>query len=128
VIVDSSSLLAVVFREAGFELIRVKFEEANSRKISAVTLAEVSIVFRCRKGYENSRLLEELLSALRVEVIPFTESQALLAIDAHRRFGKGRHPAKLNLADCMAYALAIETGEPPLFTGNDFGQTDVLVA
>ena len=54
-----------------------------------------------------------------------TVEQALLACEAFRRFGKGRHPAALNIGDCFAYALAKATGEPLLFKGNDFARTDI---
>jgi ribonuclease VapC len=50
-----------------------------------------------------------------------------LAREAYRRFGKGRHPAGLNLGDCCAYALSRQTGEALLFKGDDFSQTDVRV-
>ena len=52
-----------------------------------------------------------------IEVGAATPSQARAARLAHRRFGKGRHPARLNLGDCFAYALARETGEPLLARG-----------
>jgi hypothetical protein len=35
------------------------------------------------------------------------------------------HPAALNLGDCFSYALSQAAGEPLLFRGNDFIQTDV---
>jgi ribonuclease VapC len=63
-----------------------------------------------------------------MHVVPFTASQARIAREAFRRYGKGRHPAALNFGDCMSYALARETGEELLFTGTDFSQTDVAVA
>lgn len=47
------------------------------------------------------------------------------AVDAYRRFGKGRHPAALNFGDCMAYAMASLSGEPLLYLGDDFGRTDL---
>ena len=60
--------------------------------------------------------------------MPFTEAQAWFARDAFRRYGKGRHPAKLNFGDCMSYALAKETGEELLFKETDFALTDIAVA
>jgi ribonuclease VapC len=51
--------------------------------------------------------------------------QADRALDAFTRFGKGRHPARLNLGDCFAYALASTLNEPLLFKGEDFGKTDI---
>ena len=61
-------------------------------------------------------------------IVAFTESQARLARAAFVRYGKGRHPAMLNFGDCIAYALARETGEELLFKGADFSQTDIAVA
>jgi ribonuclease VapC len=71
---------------------------------------------------------DAFMERLGLEVMPFTIEQARRARDAHRRFGKGRHPAKLNLGDCFSYALAQERNEPLLFKGDDFAQTDVKAA
>jgi ribonuclease VapC len=50
-----------------------------------------------------------------------------VACRAFSRFGKGRHRAGLNYGDCFSYALAISTGEPLLFKGEDFVHTDVTM-
>jgi ribonuclease VapC len=76
----------------------------------------------------KARELDPLLAALEVKIAPTTSQQALLAREAYRRFGKGNHPAKLNLGDCFAYALAKARGEPLLFKGGDFDRTDVQSA
>jgi ribonuclease VapC len=60
-----------------------------------------------------------------VEVVSFTADMATLAADAWRRFGKGRHPAGLNIIDCCAYALAALAGAPLLAVGDDFAKTDL---
>ena len=73
----------------------------------------------------RQRLAEEKAA---VEIVAVTAAQAELALTAYRRFGRGNHPAKLNYGDCFAYALAQETGEPLLFKGDDFGQTDIAAA
>lgn len=55
-----------------------------------------------------------------------TPGQALIAREAYRDFGKGSgHPASLNFGDCLTYALAKDLGEPLLFKGHDFSQTDI---
>ena len=69
-----------------------------------------------------------MLAGSKVEVVAFTAEHAALAREGWRRFGKGRHPAGLNLGDCFAYALARARNEPLLFKGDDFAQTDVKVA
>jgi ribonuclease VapC len=62
------------------------------------------------------------------ESVAADPDQAALAVEAFRRFGKGRHPAQLNIGDCFAYALAKATGEPLLFKGNDFALTGIVPA
>ena len=57
--------------------------------------------------------------------MPLSVDHTSLAIDTFRRFRKGRHPAGLNFGDCFSYALARATGEPLLFKGDDFLQTDI---
>jgi ribonuclease VapC len=66
-----------------------------------------------------------MVEQLRLEIVPFDRQQLVLAHEAYRRFGKGHHPAGLNLIDCAAYALARQRGEPLLFKGEDFARTDV---
>ncbi len=66
-----------------------------------------------------------LLEKAAVELVPVTSEHASAARRAWRRFGKGNHPAALNVGDCLAYALADATGEPLLFKGKDFAQTDI---
>ena len=62
-------------------------------------------------------------------MVPFDEEQATIAGDAYRDYGKGSgHPARLNLGDCYAYALASQTGEPLLYKGDDFSHTDLRSA
>jgi hypothetical protein len=47
------------------------------------------------------------------------------AVDAFRRYGKGRHRAALNFGDCMTYATARLAGESLSFIGDDFALTDL---
>jgi ribonuclease VapC len=63
-----------------------------------------------------------------IEIAPVTADQAAIACEVFRRFGRGRHPAGLNIGDTFAYALARVTGEPLLFKGADFAQTDITSA
>ena len=65
---------------------------------------------------------------MQIQLAPVTLEQAELARDAWRQFGRGNHPARLNLGDCFAYALAKDTGEPLLFKGNDSTLTDIPAA
>lgn len=74
---------------------------------------------------DSSALLERLLDELGIDEVPFGEIHWREAVDAFRRFGRGRHPAALNFGDCLTYAAATLAGEPLLFVGEDFSRTDV---
>jgi ribonuclease VapC len=81
------------------------------------------------RNREGGRLnLERLLNIVRIEVVSVTPQQAEMAIEAFRRFGRGRHRAALNIGDCFSYALSKATNLPLLFKGNDFIHTDIRPA
>jgi ribonuclease VapC len=97
---------------------------APSASVSAATILETSFVLRDPQA-------QEFLDAtiLGIDMIAFDARQLAVAREAHRRFGRGSgHPARLNFGDCFSYALAMTTGEPLLFKGNDFALTDVTPA
>jgi ribonuclease VapC len=124
VIVDSSAIVAILRREAEEEEFKQHIGRARA-KVSAVTLVETSIVV----GPRRFEALDEFVSEAPLEVVAFDGRQAMLAREAHRRYGrKSGSPAKLNLGDCMAYALAKVTSEPLLFKGDDFTHTDITPA
>lgn len=127
-IVDASALLAVVFREPGYEEILRTLEASEALAAGAPTLAETGIVLTARLGPAASGLLERLLDEFGIQEIPFGEMHWREAVEAFRRFGKSRHPAGLNFGDCMTHAVASLTGEPLLFNGDDFGLTDLEAA
>jgi ribonuclease VapC len=129
VIIDSSAFLAIVFREEGWEeLLRRILDAAPVVAAGAPTLAETAIVLSARLGERAAGLLERLLDELGVQEVPFGEVHWREAVDAFRRFGRGRHPASLNFGDCMTYAVAGLSGEPLLFVGDDFSKTDITKA
>jgi ribonuclease VapC len=89
---------------------------------------ETTMVLSRRRGQGARSWLRGFLRSVEAEAVPFTEEHLDAAIDAFLRFGRGRHPAKLNFGDCMAYAVAAVAGLPLLYTGNDFAQTDIPAA
>ncbi len=100
--------------------------ESPVNRISAGTYLEVSIVIDRARDPLVSRRLDELLAAGAFVIEPVTATQAHIARDAYRDFGRGSgHPASLNFGDCFAYALAREMSEPLLYKGDDFRQTDI---
>jgi ribonuclease VapC len=127
-VVDSSALLTIFFEEPDASVYAAAILNDTRRLISTATLVEVSIVAIRWRQPDPISALDLLTARLGLEVVPVDYEQALLARDGFRRFGKGRDKAGLNFGDCFAYALAKQSGEPLLFKGNDFGQTDVAVA
>jgi len=124
-VVDTSALLAVLFQEPEVDRIARSIASDPRRLASAFTVLETAIVVEARKGEPGGRELDLLLHRIDLESVPLTASQVEVARDAWRRFGRGKHPANLNIGDCCAYALARVSGEPMLFKGDDFPKTDV---
>lgn len=127
-IIDTSAILAVLFREPDATRIEDAIAHAWPRRMSVATLLEAAMVVEGRGGSPAGHELDVLLEKAGVELVAVTREQANAARNAWRRFGKGNHPAALNFGDCFAYALAETTGEPLLFKGKDFTRTDVQVA
>jgi ribonuclease VapC len=127
-IIDSSALLAMLLEEPEGHLFDVAIARSNICRISSAALLEASMILQSRRGEDGPRDLDLLIARFRIEIVAFSESQARLARDAFKRYGKGRHPAGLNFGDCMVYALARETGDDLLFKGSDFAQTDIAAA
>jgi ribonuclease VapC len=124
-VVDTSALVAILFNEPDAERFARALGEAPVRSLSAVTRVELSFVVEGRKGEAGRTDLELLLRTGNFEIVAVTPQQAEIAIDAFRRFGRGRHRAGLNIGDCFAYALAAAMGHPLLFKGDDFIHTDI---
>jgi ribonuclease VapC len=124
-VIDTSSLFAVLLRETNAARIAQAMESGSPRLLSAANLLETSMVIESRKGEAGGRELDLLLYRAAVEVVPVDQDQAEIARVAWRRFGKGRHPAGLNFGDCFAYALAKTRRLALLFDGDDFSRTDI---
>ncbi|HEY7852510.1 MAG TPA: type II toxin-antitoxin system VapC family toxin, partial [Caulobacteraceae bacterium] len=123
-----SAIVAILLGEADGPRFARAIEAAPRRLISAVTRVELSCVMEGRKGDLGRVALETFLEEGDIETVGVTARDADLAIDAFRRFGKGRHRAGLNIGDCFAYALASGASLPLLFKGDDFGHTDIRPA
>jgi ribonuclease VapC len=125
-VIDASGLLAILLDEPERRAFNEAIEAADARAMSVATLVELSIVLESRSGAEGLRDLDLFVVRAGIELVPVDLEQAHEARRAFSRFGRGRHPAGLNYGDCFAYALARVRGEPLLFKGEDFSQTDVL--
>jgi ribonuclease VapC len=127
-VIDTSAIVAILFDEperASFDRL---IADAGVRLISAVGRVEAAFVVEGRKGEAGRERLDRFFRLTGAEIVAVSAEQADLAVEAFRRFGRGRHPARLNIGDCFAYALAKTTGEPLLFKGGDFNLTDIAAA
>jgi ribonuclease VapC len=123
--VDSSALLAVFLDDEDRDRYLDTMLDATGLNMSAGSWLETGIVVDNRKDPVASMRLEDLRSALRIAIAPVTLAIADRGRAANMRYGRDGRPARLNYGDCFAYALAKETGEPLLFKGDDFAQTDI---
>ena len=124
-VIDTSAVLAILLQEPEAEALASAISDERIRIMSAVSFLETAIVIEARKGPAGGRELDLLLHKARIEIVSFNSEQAEIARDAWLHFGKGRHPAALNMGDCCSYALSRSSGEPLLFIGADFPRTDV---
>ena len=128
-IIDASALVAILFDEPeSTEFTRRIAATDEDRLISPVNFVEAGIRADDPRAPAKAATLDSLMEALAVDIAPISAEQARLARDAYRRFGKGRHPAGLNLGDCFAYALAKSRNESLLYKGDDFARTDIKAA
>jgi len=125
---DSSALIAILFAEPGHLDLVDRILEADHVRVGAPTLVETGLVFAGRRGTRGAESVEGLIAELGVSVVSFGETEGRLAVEAFRRFGRGRHPAALNYGDCLAYATAQAARDTLLFVGDDFAKTDIAAA
>src|ERR1044072_8938655 len=109
-IIDSSAILAILNGEADAERLTARLTEARERYISTGTLIEVSVVVLAREGEPGLEILQELLHDWDIEAVPVTVEHSRIAVRSAFSYGKGRHPAGLNLGRLVGYALAKATG------------------
>jgi ribonuclease VapC len=128
-IVDTSTLIAILKSEPEAEALSEAMEAATVVRISAASYLESFIVV---DGYRNPNLrarLERIFENPCLVIEPVTFEQAKIARQAYRDYGKGSgHPAGLNFGDCFSYALARDKREAILFKGDDFNHTDLRSA
>lgn len=128
-LIDTSALVAILLSEPeASDLVRAILG-ADVRLVAAPSLVEASAVMLARKGSGGEIALDAMMERLHIDVCPMSEDAARLARLGYARFGKGvGSPGVLNYGDCLAYGVAMVAGEPLLFKGDDFPQTDVSVA
>ncbi|CAH1674253.1 Ribonuclease VapC42 [Hyphomicrobiales bacterium] len=123
-IIDTSAVVACLTGEAERLAFVDIIEISQQRHMTAVNLLEARVVLTFTKGLPSTAV-DDFVADYGVEIIPFDEPLSELAFEAYGRYGKGRHPARLNMGDCAAYALAKARGWPLLYKGDDFTETDI---
>ncbi len=127
-VVDTSVLAAIAFGEAEAALFDDRIRSAETRRISAASCVELATVLSRRLRVDAPPVVRRLLDDYELQVVDVDGAQMGLAMEAVIRFGKGRHPARLNFGDCFSYALARSLDMPLLFKGEDFTHTDLTPA
>lgn len=129
IVVDSSALIAILRREPEADAFLQIIANAEGCLLSSVSFLETSMVLAGRIGDATSWTeLDALIARAGIQIVAQDAHLAEAARAAFLRYGRGRHPAALNLGDCASYALAKRDNLPLLFKGADFPKTDVLAA
>ncbi len=127
-VIDTSAIIAILLVEPETDTFAEILAANPPWAISAVTFHETSVVMAGKAKKAGVRLFDDFILDLAIEVSPVRIEDAIAAREAYFKYGRGYHPAGLNLADCFAYALAQTRGEPLLFKGDDFSKTDLVPA
>jgi len=123
--VDTSALMAIVLNEPTADMCAEVMAREDEILISAATLSEALVV---ALGRQIDGPMTELIEELGLTVVPASIETALRMKQVYATWGKGHHPARLNIMDCFAYDVARAYDCPLLFVGNDFAQTDARPA
>lgn len=128
---DASALIAIIADEVDADRLSDLLEADAVRLCSPLSVWE-TVAGLCRSYMFSVPSAREhvgrFLETADIKFVPIGEKEFEVATDAYAQFGKGRHPAGLNMGDCYAYACAKVHGAKLLFKGNDFAKTDVLKA
>lgn len=125
---DASAIVAMLTDEPEREVFLAKVAAADDPLTSAIAIFETTLALARRKGFEPRQAEEAVTRFLQqagVRLVDIGPEEQRLAVEAHALFGKGRHPAGLNMGDCFAYACARSSGRRLLFKGDDFVRTDI---
>lgn len=128
---DASAIIAIIARESDAAALAGRLRQAKEVHASPIAVYE-AVLGLARVGNTSIQdaeiVLNRFLEEVQAEIMSIGAEIGGSAIAAFDRFGKGRHPAGLNMGDCFAYACASQLDLPILFKGDDFPQTDIAVA
>jgi ribonuclease VapC len=129
--VDASAFCAMLMSEDDATIFSSKLRKAHRRITSPMAVWETAVSVSKGLGIDLETVQHDInryLHAFEIENIAIEPEATPLALEAFRRFGKGRHPAALNIGDCFAYACARHHKVPLLYKGSDLSQTDIVRA
>jgi ribonuclease VapC len=125
-VIDTSALVAILLAEEESDRLVEAIARDGTRIIGTPAWVEATAVMLARRGSGGEIALDALIGRLGIEVVELTVDAARLARLGYARFGKGvGDPGVLNYGDTFSYGVAMATGEPLLFKGDDFVHTDV---
>ncbi len=126
-VADTSALIAILTGESDTHTFANELQCNSPVLVTTATAVELLIV-ALGKGEAVYRDAITMLNGRDIEIVQLDRTFIFAAGEAHRRYGRGRHPAALNFGDTFAYALASVRNLPLLFKGNDFARTDITPA
>ena len=129
--IDASALTALLTDEDEARELLARLQQTGTRLTSPLAVWEAVVAVTRVLNLSVSvaaEAVETYLALMEIAVVAVPPETARIALDAFDRFGKGRHPARLNFGDCFAYACARHLGQPLMFKGADFPQTDIEAA
>jgi ribonuclease VapC len=128
---DASAIIAIIARESDAAALAARLRQANEVHTSPIAVYE-AVLGLVRIGntpmQDAKAVLDRFLEETKAQIVPITAEIGRGALTAFERYGRGRHPAALNMGDCFAYACARALEVPILFKGDDFPLTDITVA
>ena len=129
--IDASALTALLTEEDDARELLARMAQSKTRLTAPLAVWEAAIAVARVLGLSithASEALERYLALMEIKVVAVPPETASIALEAFDRYGKGRHPARLNFGDCFAYACARHFAQPLMFKGADFPQTDIEAA
>jgi ribonuclease VapC len=127
IFIDTSVFVAILAREPDGRLLARAISSADARMTSPIVRLEASIVLASRLDVSPSQaeeLFDEFLQEASIREISLGPAEGAAAVACFETFGKGRHPARLNFADCLVYACAKGARAQLLYKGGDFAKSD----
>lgn len=131
IVLDASALIAMIAGEEDADQLADRLATDPHRICSAIARWE-TVAGLCR-SYRISveaadKLVLSFMTLNDIQPITIGDIDYHHAIVASANFGKGRHPAALNMGDCFAYGCAKANDAALLFKGSDFSLTDIALA